>query len=210
MPNAPKLGPVHPWEAKDLSCAHSNLTDLYASQWVVHRKSMCKSHIYCGKWLSWCFGYLIDLQRWSAKESDQVTCCNQHGRPWEIWIFFFRKCWDSWHLMWSFENSWWPPPTLTLTPKISKNNYHCCGFLFLALRSRVELQQTVRPCRPLHSWTQQMNSRKQLKIPLSCFITFTTVLLAKALWFNEGPKKNCSDLLIILWQRKRPDLPWPA
>ena len=36
-----------------------------------------------------------------------LKSCKQHGRPWEIWIFIFRKCWDSWHLMWPFEISWW-------------------------------------------------------------------------------------------------------
>ena len=38
-----------------------------------------------------------------------LTSCKQHGRPWEIWIFIFRKCCDSWHLTWPFENSWWSP-----------------------------------------------------------------------------------------------------
>ena len=73
----------------------------------VHQKSMCKSHI--NRRLYQSFGCLIDIQWWSAKQLDHVTSRNQHGGPWEIWIFAFRKSSDSWHLMLPIENSWWPP-----------------------------------------------------------------------------------------------------
>ena len=50
------------------------------------------------------------LCSWFVKcKTDHVTSHNQHGGPWEMWIFFFfRKCWDSLQLMWPFGNSWWP------------------------------------------------------------------------------------------------------
>ena len=100
------------------------------SQRVEHWKVYtCKGHVNRRKRLYWCFGRLIAIQWWSAKQLDHLTCHNQHGRP---WIFIFRECWDSWHLIWPLQKVLVIPwkegnefPTLTLTPLILKNKYHC-------------------------------------------------------------------------------------
>ena len=48
-------------------------------------------------------------------------------QPWEMWIFISRKRWDSWHLMWPFENYWWHPERKEINfphQKFLKNNCH--------------------------------------------------------------------------------------
>ena len=100
-------------DARDLSLMHlislQCMITLYSvSQWVQHGKNMCKDCINHRKQLCQFFGCFITLQWWSSEQSDHVTSCNQHGGPWEIWIFVFRKCWYSWHLMWLWK-SLWPP-----------------------------------------------------------------------------------------------------
>ena len=116
MSYAPNLWPVHHWDAQDLSCAHFDLTSLQrittlvsAWQQAEHWKSLCKCCVSCGKQLCWWFGCLIAPQHWSAKQSDLGTSLKQQGRHSEILIFVFRKCWDSWHFMWPFETTCWPP-----------------------------------------------------------------------------------------------------
>ena len=107
MPYAPNLWLVHHWDAQYFSCAHLDLIPLQciktlvgASQWVEHQKSMCESHVNRRKWLYRCSSCLIF--------SGEVKKSQIMQQAWEMWIFIFRNCWDAWHLMWAFENSWWP------------------------------------------------------------------------------------------------------
>ena len=116
MPYAPNFWPVCHWDAQDLSSTHLDpvlvrhmKTLVSASQWSEYKKkSMRKNHVDCRKQLYRCIGCLIALHRWSAKQITWQATTSVAGLE-KFWIFVFRKCWDTLHLMWPYKNSGWPP-----------------------------------------------------------------------------------------------------
>ena len=112
MPYTPNLQPVFHWDTRfEVYAFRSNISTMHQNfgQCVIASPAPKKCVQKLHKLQETTLSIFLLLERWSAQQSNNVTSRNQHGRPIENWIFIFRKCWDWWHLMWPFINSWWPP-----------------------------------------------------------------------------------------------------